>query len=75
MVNLTSSIKFSLQLSLFNTGSDALSKEFRDMLTRHSKVIPAVGILEMIEEGNTLNSFRRFEVCFEQKNLSIYAYS
>lgn len=39
------------KLSLFNTGSDALSKEFRDMLTRHSKVLNAVAILEMIEEG------------------------
>jgi len=39
------------QLDLFNNGGDALNKEFREMLTRHSKVLPAVAILEIIEEG------------------------
>ncbi|OXA43675.1 exocyst complex component 7 [Folsomia candida] len=48
--NNSQSVELENLLSLFNTGSDALSKEFRDMLTRHSKVLNAVAILEMIEE-------------------------
>lgn len=42
-----------MQLDLFNNGGDALNKEFREMLTRHSKVLPAVAVLEMIEEDHS----------------------
>ncbi|CAL8096519.1 unnamed protein product [Orchesella dallaii] len=47
------SVELENLLSLQNTGADALNKEFRDMLTRHSKVIPPVAILEMIEEDHS----------------------
>jgi len=39
-------------LSLSGAGGEALNKEFRDVLTRHSKVLPAVAMIEMIEEGS-----------------------
>lgn len=47
------SVELENLLSLQNSGADAVNKEFRDMLTRHSKVIPPVAILEMIEEDHT----------------------
>ena len=39
------SVELENLLSLSNDGANALNKEFRDMLTRHSKVVPPVAIL------------------------------
>ena len=54
-VNNPESIELSLLRSLNDTGRDLLSKEFRTLLTRHSKPVPSVTIYDMLSAMNDSN--------------------
>jgi len=41
--------------SLFNRGSEVVEKEFRQLLSRHSKTIPAVAILDLVQDEENLS--------------------
>ena len=49
------SIELSLLSSLNDTGRDLLSKEFRTLLTRHSKPVPSVTIYDMLSAMSDTN--------------------
>ena len=55
-VNNPESIELSLLNSLNDTGRELLSKEFRTLLTRHSKPVPTVTIYDMLSAMGDTNS-------------------
>ena len=42
-------LTISLQSTLFNSGGDALNREFKELLFRHSKAVPPIMLLELVE--------------------------
>lgn len=41
---------FPIQTTLYEAGKDALEREFRNLLTRHTKPVPAVVILDVLAD-------------------------
>ena len=53
---------FSLQKALYESGKDTVEREFRHTLSRYSKPVPAIAILDILttDEGNLIETFVSF---------------
>lgn len=68
-INNAESIEMSLLNSLNESGRELLSKEFRTLLTRHSKPVPAVTIYDMLSANEANSNDDTSQTSIEDTNI------